>query len=46
MTDGAPVIFRDFVTRMLATQGVTPADKSVRAGVAGPVALAAEASGG
>jgi nucleoside-diphosphate-sugar epimerase len=42
VTDGEPVVFRDFVTRMLATQGVTPADKSVPAGVAGPVAVAAE----
>jgi nucleoside-diphosphate-sugar epimerase len=42
VTDGEPVVFRDFVTRMLATQGVTPADKSVPAGVAGPVAAAAE----
>jgi nucleoside-diphosphate-sugar epimerase len=42
VTDGEPVVFRDFVTRMLATQGVTPADKSVPVGVAGPVAVAAE----
>ncbi|HEX2414686.1 MAG TPA: NAD-dependent epimerase/dehydratase family protein [Thermoleophilaceae bacterium] len=42
VTDGEPVIFRDFVTRMLATQGVTPADKSIPASVAGPVAVAAE----
>ena len=32
VTDGEPVVFRDFVTRMLATQGVTLPDKSVPAG--------------
>ena len=42
VTDGEPVVFRDFVTRMLATQGVTPTDKSVPAGLAAAVALAGE----
>jgi nucleoside-diphosphate-sugar epimerase len=42
VTDGDPVIFRDFVTRMLATHGVTPADKSVPAGLAAAMALAGE----
>src|ERR671919_1529630 len=34
VTDGEPVVFRDFVTRMLATQDVSMPDKSVPAGVA------------
>ncbi len=42
VTDGDPVVFRDFVSRMLATQGVTADDKSVPAGVAGAAAVAAE----
>lgn len=29
ITDGEPQPFRDFVTRLLATQGITPADKQV-----------------
>ena len=29
VTDGEPVVFRDFVTRLLATQGVEPPDRSV-----------------
>ena len=42
VTDGTPVVFRDFVTRMLATRDVTPPGKSVPAGVAGAAAIAAE----
>ena len=42
VTDGEPVVFREFVTRMLATQGVTPPDKSVPAALAGGAAVAAE----
>jgi nucleoside-diphosphate-sugar epimerase len=42
VTDGAPVVFREFVTRMLATRDVTPPDKSVPAGMAGAAAVAAE----
>jgi nucleoside-diphosphate-sugar epimerase len=42
VTDGAPVVFRDFVTRMLATQGVDMPDKSVPAGVASTAAATAE----
>jgi nucleoside-diphosphate-sugar epimerase len=42
VTDGAPVVFREFVTRMLATRGVTPPDKSLPAGVARATAIAAE----
>jgi nucleoside-diphosphate-sugar epimerase len=40
VTDGHPVVFRDFVTRLLATQGVTPPDRSLPA----PVARAAAAT--
>ena len=42
VTDGEPVVFRDFVTRLLATQGVTPPDRSLPVGVARAVAAAAE----
>jgi nucleoside-diphosphate-sugar epimerase len=42
VTDGEPVVFRDFLTSMLGTQGVTPADKSVPAPVANAAAVAAE----
>jgi nucleoside-diphosphate-sugar epimerase len=42
VTDGEPVLFRDFVTRLLGTQGVTPPDKSVPAGVARALATGAE----
>jgi nucleoside-diphosphate-sugar epimerase len=34
ITDGEPVVFRDFITRLLATRGVTPPDRNVPAGVA------------
>jgi nucleoside-diphosphate-sugar epimerase len=40
VTDGHPVVFRDFVTRLLATQGVAPPDRSLPA----PVARAAAAT--
>jgi nucleoside-diphosphate-sugar epimerase len=42
VTDGEPVVFRDFVTLMLATQGVSAPDKSVPAGVATAAAAGAE----
>jgi nucleoside-diphosphate-sugar epimerase len=42
VTDGEPVVFREFVTRMLGTQGVTVPDKSVPAGVARVAAAASE----
>lgn len=29
VTDGAPVVFREFVTDLLATQGITPPDRNV-----------------
>jgi nucleoside-diphosphate-sugar epimerase len=42
VTDGGPVEFREFLTRMLGTQGVTIPDKSVPPGVARVAAAAAE----
>jgi nucleoside-diphosphate-sugar epimerase len=42
VTDGAPVAFRDFVSRLLETQGVTPPDKSVPPAVARALAAAFE----
>lgn len=43
LTDGEPVEFRDFMTRMLVTQGVTIGDGSVPRGLAGVVASVCEA---
>jgi nucleoside-diphosphate-sugar epimerase len=42
VTDGAPVVFRDFITRLLATQGVTPPGRSLPAPVATTLAAAGE----
>jgi nucleoside-diphosphate-sugar epimerase len=42
VTDGEPVVFREFVSRMLAARGVTAPDKSVPAGAARAAAAAAE----
>jgi nucleoside-diphosphate-sugar epimerase len=42
VTDGEPVVFRDFLTLMLDTQGVSVPDKSVPAGVATAAAATAE----
>jgi nucleoside-diphosphate-sugar epimerase len=42
VTDGEPVVFRDFLTSMLETQGVAVPDKSVPAGVAAAGAAVAE----
>jgi nucleoside-diphosphate-sugar epimerase len=42
VTDGEPVVFRDFVTRLLATQGVTPPRRSLPVGLARAVAAAGE----
>jgi nucleoside-diphosphate-sugar epimerase len=44
VTDGAPVVFRDFVTRLLATRGVEAPARSVPAPVAGALAAAGEAA--
>jgi nucleoside-diphosphate-sugar epimerase len=42
VTDGRPVVFRDFVTRLIETQGVTPTGRSVPAPVANAVATVGE----
>ncbi len=42
VTDGEPVVFREFVTELLETQGVTPPDRSAPRPVIGAVAVAGE----
>jgi nucleoside-diphosphate-sugar epimerase len=42
VTDGAPVVFRDFLTDLLATQGVSAPNRSVPYGVAETVAVVGE----
>jgi nucleoside-diphosphate-sugar epimerase len=42
VTDGEPVVFRQFVSRLLETQGVTPPTGSVPAGVARVAAAGSE----
>jgi nucleoside-diphosphate-sugar epimerase len=42
VTDGEPVVFRDFVTRLLATQGVTPPGRSLPTALARAVAAMGE----
>jgi nucleoside-diphosphate-sugar epimerase len=42
VTDGEPVVFREFVSRLLDTQGVTAPTGTVPAGVAGVAAVASE----
>ena len=42
VTDGEPVVFRDFVTALLATQGVEPPDRNAPRALAGGLAAAAE----
>jgi nucleoside-diphosphate-sugar epimerase len=44
VTDGEPVVFRDFITRLLATQGVEAPTRSVPTGVARAVAATSEAA--
>jgi len=44
VTDGEPVVFREFVTALLATRGVQPPDASVPRAVAAAVARAGEAA--
>jgi nucleoside-diphosphate-sugar epimerase len=44
VTDGEPVVFRDFITRLLATQGVEAPTRSVPTRVARAVAAASEAA--
>jgi nucleoside-diphosphate-sugar epimerase len=42
VSDGEPVVFREFITDMLATQGVEIPDKSVPASIAGGAAVLSE----
>jgi nucleoside-diphosphate-sugar epimerase len=42
VTDGQPVVFRDFVTRLIETQGLTPPGRSVPVPVANAVATVGE----
>jgi nucleoside-diphosphate-sugar epimerase len=42
VTDGQPVVFRDFVTRLIETQGVTPSRRSIPVPVAKLVAAVGE----
>jgi nucleoside-diphosphate-sugar epimerase len=42
VTDGEPVVFREFISALLETQGVEPPTRSVPAGVAGAAAVVAE----
>jgi nucleoside-diphosphate-sugar epimerase len=44
VTDGEPVVFREFVTALLRTQGVEPPDRSLPAWSAAPMARVAEAA--
>jgi nucleoside-diphosphate-sugar epimerase len=44
VTDGQPVVFRDFITELLGTRGVVPSDKAVPAGVARVAAAGSEAA--
>jgi nucleoside-diphosphate-sugar epimerase len=44
VTDGEPVVFREFVTALLETQGVEPPDRSLPAWTAAPLARVAEAA--
>jgi nucleoside-diphosphate-sugar epimerase len=42
VTDGEPIVFREFVTAMLRTQGVEPPDRSLPAWTAAPMARICE----
>ncbi|HEX6228340.1 MAG TPA: NAD-dependent epimerase/dehydratase family protein, partial [Solirubrobacterales bacterium] len=44
VTDGEPVVFREFVTELLVTQGVEPPDRSLPAWTAAPLARIAESA--
>jgi nucleoside-diphosphate-sugar epimerase len=44
VTDGEPVVFRDFITRLLATQGIEAPTRSVPTRVARAVATSSEAA--
>ena len=44
VTDGDPIVFRDFVTQLLQTQDVEPPNRAVPAAVAGVLASVTEAA--
>jgi nucleoside-diphosphate-sugar epimerase len=44
VTDGEPVVFREFVSRMLETQGVEPPDRTLPAWAAASLATVSEAA--
>jgi nucleoside-diphosphate-sugar epimerase len=44
ITDGKPVVFRDFITALLETQGIEPPDRSLPGWVAAPMARVCEAA--
>jgi nucleoside-diphosphate-sugar epimerase len=44
VTDGDRVVFREFVSTMISTQGVEPPTRSIPASVAGPLAAVAEST--
>jgi nucleoside-diphosphate-sugar epimerase len=44
VTDGEPVVFREFVTRLLATQGIEVGDRTLPRGVAAALATTGEAA--
>jgi nucleoside-diphosphate-sugar epimerase len=44
VTDGEPVVFREFVTALLETQGVVPPDRNLPAWTATPLARVSEAA--
>ena len=44
VTDGEPVVFREFVTELLSTQGVDPPPRSIPSAVAHAVAVGGEAA--
>ena len=46
ITDGTPVVFRDFITALLATHGLTPPDRSIPRPVAHALATASETAWG
>ena len=44
VTDGAPVEFRSFLTKLLATRGVEPGDRNMPAALVRPVAAVVESA--
>ncbi len=44
ITDGEPVVFREFVTALIETQGVEPPDRSLPSWTAAPLARVSEAA--